>query len=150
MKRPRYDHRIRDAVVDSGDIALFPELGIPDSTLRSWLRRGPRPILTALDSVDDDSTLRIQVAKLERQVVILRAVLRLLLTLVRATRINLMNLRVPSASDKSRLIRSVEWAAPIMGVVPLCVYWDSGKLAFENGWRPPASTSTSMVVSARA
>ena len=115
MRRQRYDHRIRDAVVDSGDITLFPELGIPDSILRSWLRRGPRQVLTALDSVDDVKALRIHVAKLERQVGILRAVLRLLMTLVRATGINLTNLRIPSASDKSRLIRGVERAAPIIG-----------------------------------
>ena len=46
---------------------------------------------------------------------ILRAVLRLPMTLVRATGINLTNLLMPSASEKSRLIWGVERAAPTIG-----------------------------------
>ena len=45
-KRRTYDHRIREAIVSSGDATLFSELSIPRSTKHTWLRRGaPRVVI---------------------------------------------------------------------------------------------------------
>ena len=113
--RQSYDHRIRDAIVESGDIALFPQLRIPDSTRRSWLRRGSRTVITASRARSEGGELQTRIAELERQTAILRAVLRLFVALVRTAGISLANIRVPSAVDKSRVMRAVDAAEPIIG-----------------------------------
>ena len=38
--RNAYDHRLKQAIVETGDPDLFPELSIPESTARIWMRRG--------------------------------------------------------------------------------------------------------------
>ena len=38
--RRAYDHRIKEQIAETGDPGLFPELEIPRSTVRSWIRRG--------------------------------------------------------------------------------------------------------------
>ena len=65
--RQAYDHRVRDAIVESSDIGLFPQLRIPDSTRRSWLRRGSRTVVTASRLGLDHVELQNRIAKLERQ-----------------------------------------------------------------------------------
>ena len=44
--RNHYDHRIRQAIVKTGDAELFPRLDIPDSTKRSWIKRGIAKVVT--------------------------------------------------------------------------------------------------------
>ncbi len=44
--RRTYDYRIQEAICESGDRELFPELNIPRSTLRSWLHRGPPDVIS--------------------------------------------------------------------------------------------------------
>ncbi len=38
----RYDHRLRNMVAGSGSIDNFLDLGIPKSTLKSWIKAGPK------------------------------------------------------------------------------------------------------------
>ncbi len=79
-----YDHRIREAVCASGNPNLFPELETPRSTALSWIRRGC-PEVVALDEADEDAArLHERLRKLERRVVVLIAVMRLLLAMLRA------------------------------------------------------------------
>lgn len=73
--RRTYDHRICEAIVASGDPTLFPELNIPPSTARTWLKEGERVVV---GFSDNEIALRVQLARLERQVRILREVVRLL------------------------------------------------------------------------
>ena len=83
--RKQYDHRIRQAIVETGDPDLFPRLSIPDSTRRSWLSRGVAEVVT-LDERDTEIVdLHANVAKLEKKAAILAAAVRLLVTLVRVT-----------------------------------------------------------------
>ena len=113
--RQAYDHRVRDAIVESGDIGLLPQLRIPDSTRRSWLRRGSRTVVAASRVGHDHVELQNRIAKLERQAATLRAVLRLLVALVRTAGISLANIRVSSAVAKSRVLRAIDAAEPIIG-----------------------------------
>ena len=46
--RRTYDYRIQEAICESGDRDLFPELNIPRSTITSWIHRGT----TDVDSCD--------------------------------------------------------------------------------------------------
>ncbi len=72
--RKQYDHRIRQAIAKTGDPDLFPKLAIPDSTRRSWLTRGVAEVVT-LDARDTEIVeLHTHVAKLEKKVAILTAV----------------------------------------------------------------------------
>ena len=47
QSRRNYDHRIREAILESGDCELFPELEIPKSTIRSWVHRGLPDVVTS-------------------------------------------------------------------------------------------------------
>jgi hypothetical protein len=44
--RYTYDHRLRDQVVRSGTRCLPKHVAIPRSTVSTWRRRGPRPVVT--------------------------------------------------------------------------------------------------------
>ncbi len=44
--RRTYDYRIQEAICESRDRDLFPELEIPRSTLRSWIHRGVPDVVT--------------------------------------------------------------------------------------------------------
>jgi hypothetical protein len=70
------DHRIRGAIVASRDPNLFPELNIPPSTARTWLKSGANEVVTVRSA---ETQLSIHVAQLEKQLRILREIVRLLL-----------------------------------------------------------------------
>lgn len=114
--RSHYDHRIRQAIVKTGDADLFPKLDIPSSTRRSWIRRGELAKVVALAERDDELIeLHATVSKLERKVAILTAVVRLLVTMVRVTGVTLSELRLPSASAKRRVLRAITSAEHAIG-----------------------------------
>lgn len=113
--RKHYDHRIRHAIVATGDPDLFPKLAIPDSTRRSWLTRGVAEVVT-LDARDTEIVeLHATVAKLDKKVAMLTAVVRLLVTLVRVAGTTLAETRLPSAAAKRGVLRAVARAEPAIG-----------------------------------
>jgi hypothetical protein len=105
-----YDHRIKEQIIRAGNPDLLPELEIPRSTAVSWIRRG----LGAVVSLDPDGrgepALRDRVAKLERRIAMLTAVLRLVLALLRVSGFKLELSRVPDAAGKRRLLGAIEHA----------------------------------------
>lgn len=108
--RRRYDHRIRGLVALSGDLDLFPELHIPRSTARSWIRRGPSRVV-ALDRPHNlERALRERVTHLERRLAVVTAAMTLLLALVRTFELRLDRARLPEAADKARLLHAIERA----------------------------------------
>ena len=112
-RRRTYDPRIREAIVSAGDPTLFSELSIPRSTKHTWLRRGAPRVVVANDN--DEPDLRIQIARMSRQIEVLSAVVRLLVALVRATNIRLASQRVPTAAAKMRILRAIERASHKIG-----------------------------------
>jgi hypothetical protein len=42
----RYDHRLRNLVAQTGSIESFLNIGVPKSTLKSWVKSGPRDYFT--------------------------------------------------------------------------------------------------------
>ena len=104
-----YDHRIREAVIKSGNPNLFPQLNIPRSTTRAWIRRGQREVVTL--EPPDDLTLRVQLSRVEAQNVVLRQVVRLLLALIRTHEMPVRDLsRVPDGERKQTLLRAIDRA----------------------------------------
>ena len=76
--RASYDHRIKHAVVATGDTNLFPELSIPASTRRTWMSRGVADVVTFQGADGDVVALRAKIGKLNERVEILTTVVRLL------------------------------------------------------------------------
>jgi putative transposase len=108
--RRAYDHRIKEQIIRAGNPDLLPALEIPRSTAVSWIRRG----LGEVVSLDPDSSggpaLRDRVAKLERRIAMLTAILRLVLALLRVSGFKLELSRVPDATSKRRLLGAIEHA----------------------------------------
>ena len=115
IARKHYDHRIRHAIVETGDANLFPTLAIPDSTRRSWLSRGAADVVTLSEADAAIVELHSRIAKLEKKIAILVTVVRLLVTLVRVSGATLAETRVPSASAKRRVLRAVARAERVLG-----------------------------------
>jgi hypothetical protein len=88
-----YDHRIREQVVRTGNLDLFPELEIPRKTALSWIRRGMREVVT-LDDQGSEPAHHVRIAKLERRVAMLSAILRLVLALLHISGFELERTRV--------------------------------------------------------
>ncbi len=106
-----YDHRIRNAVVASGDIHIFSDLAINPSTAHSWIRRGHRDVVTA-DIVDKPEVELLQIiAEQNRTILLLRGLLCLLSALVRVFGARLdKNERLPEGRDKKTILRAIDKA----------------------------------------
>lgn len=64
--RRTYDYRIQEAICESGDRELFPELNIPRSTIRSWIHRGTTDVVSCDLADDDRGELVAEIEKLRR------------------------------------------------------------------------------------
>ena len=78
-----YDHRLIQLVQETGDAELATRLGVPKSTASGWIRRSPRAVITASGLDESAVALRIRVARLEKRVCRLGAMVRILLALFR-------------------------------------------------------------------
>jgi len=120
MSAPRraYDHRLRELALEDGDARLLKGLGVPRSTSVSWLRRGPRAVVT-LDVVSKESTeLQAEVIRLRQRIEVLRAIARLLFMLVRLAGTRLDDTRIPDGAAKEKLLGAIGRAR---ASVPLAV-----------------------------
>ena len=76
--RRAYDHRMRDLVCEDRDPRLFRHLGVPRSTAVSWIRRGPRTVVSAEVLAMNGAQLRLaEVLALRRRIRFLLAIVRL-------------------------------------------------------------------------
>jgi len=113
-KRPQqsYDHRLRELVRATGDPTLVVPFGVPRSTARGWLRGNSLPVVT-VDVLDlDHLRLQHEVLKLQQRNRKLRAVLRLLLTLVRVLGVRLDRQRLSEGTVKTHLLQAREARSP--------------------------------------
>lgn len=113
-ERRTYDHRIKSQVVVTGNPSLFPQRAIPRSTAKSWIRRGEREVVSLEHTVETDAQLGHRVAKLERRVSMLTAVLRLVLVLLHLSEFKLGFDRVWNAEGKRCLLGAIERARKVM------------------------------------
>jgi len=113
-KRRTYDHRVKAQIIAAGNPHLFPELQIPLSTSRSWIRRGVGTVVTFDAPVEGEAQLRDRIAKVEQRVAKLAAVLGLVLALLRVSGFKLATGRVPDARNKRLLLGAVERARKAM------------------------------------
>ena len=107
-----YDHRLRQLVRATGDPTLAVPFGVPRSTARGWLCRDSRPVVTAEVLDLDHVRLQHEVLQLQQRNRKLRAVLRLLLTLVRVLGGRLDRKRLPEGTAKVSVLQAIESAQP--------------------------------------
>ena len=78
--RRTYDYRIQEAICETGDRDLFPDLEIPRSTIRSWIHRGVPDVVTCCDlAVRDRADLLAEIHQYQHRAALLGAVVGLLI-----------------------------------------------------------------------
>jgi len=111
-----YDHRLIRLVQQTGDTTIATRIGVPRSTVAGWLRRpGPDVVTTTVLNESADE-LRVRVARLERRVRRLAAMLRVVFALVRILQPDLTRLRIPAGAEKHRLLRAIERSRRVLGL----------------------------------
>ena len=106
--RRTYDYRIQEAICESGDRELFPELNIPRSTIRSWIHRGMPDVISCDLAADDHAELIAQIERLRHRTALLGAVVALLVAVLRASNIQLDYERIPNGGAKRILQRAID------------------------------------------
>ena len=105
--RRAYDHRMRDLVCEERDPRLFHHLGVPLSTAVSWIRRGPRPVVSAAVLSLDHAELQAEVLALRRRIRFLLAIIRLAFVLVRLSGFRLDAQRVHDGETKRSILAAI-------------------------------------------
>ena len=105
-----YDYRIREAICESGDRELFPELNIPRSTVRSWAHRGTPDVVTADHAVDCYADMADEIGRLRRRTALLGAIVGLLSVMLRISKVQLDYARLPEGETKRNLLRAIDRA----------------------------------------
>jgi hypothetical protein len=116
--RRAYDHLMRDLVCEERDPCLFRHLGVPRSTAVSWIRRGPRIVVSADVLAMDGAELRTEILALRRRIRFLLAIVRLAFLLVRLSGFRLDSQRVPDGQTKRSILAAV---AAAQKAIPLAV-----------------------------
>jgi hypothetical protein len=112
----RYDHRLVELVRRTGDVDLATRSGVPRSTAAGWLSQ-PELDVVSLPHLDESApALRVRVARLEKRVERLRAMLAIALAVLRVLQPDLTRLRVPNGCDKRRLLRALDRARGVLGL----------------------------------
>ena len=105
--RCAYDHRLRELTCQERNPRLFARLGVPRSTAASWLRRGPRAVVSAEILNQDRQLLQVRVLTLQSRNEILLALVRLLFMLVRFSGARLDSDRLPEGASKGKVLDGV-------------------------------------------
>ena len=118
----RYDHRLRQLIQTTGDLDLAVRYGVPRSTARGWLKQS-RTDVVSIDVLDmDAAALQREVLTLQRRVTRLRALLQLVVVVLRVSEFSFERIRIPEGTKKQRLLRAIERARihmPLRGVLQL-------------------------------
>ena len=112
--RRTYDYRIQEAICESGDRDLFPELSIPRSTIRSWIHRGTTDVVFCDLAEDGRGELAAEIEMLRRRTALLGAVVGLLISMLRVSKIQLDYERLPESDAKRILLRAIKRARKVL------------------------------------
>ncbi len=112
--RRTYDHRVREAIFESGDRNLFPNLEIPRSTIRSWVHRGVPDVVSCDSAVRDRADLIAEIRQYQQRTVLLGAIVGLLIAMLRVSKVRLDYERLPDGNSKKTLLRAIERAGKVL------------------------------------
>ena len=107
----RYDHRPRNAIVETGNPNLFPELSIPQSTARDWIRKGKAKVITASEFECTQAELAGRVRELEIELACVKAKSELLKGTTSIFGFSIQYLRLKSSSAKESLLKLIDSTA---------------------------------------
>lgn len=105
----RYDHRLKHIVRATGKIDVALDSGVPRSTAYGWLT-GSRADVVTIDVLDEVAKLQRNLLMLRRRNARLIAILRLIITVMKAAGFSLNRVRLPDEGAKLRVLRTVEQA----------------------------------------
>ena len=111
--RRTYDYRIQEAICESGDRDLFPELEIPRSTIRSWIHRGASDVITC-DLAVCDANMVAEIRRYQQRTALLGAIIGLLIAMLRVSKVRLDHERLPEGDSKRVLLRAIERAGTVL------------------------------------
>jgi len=114
QSRRTYDHRIREAILETGDRNLYAELEIPQSTIRSWIHRGLPDVVTSELVACDRAALISEIHALSQRTALLAAVIGLLTAMLRVSKDRLDYERYSDGASKAVLLRAVERASKVL------------------------------------
>jgi hypothetical protein len=101
-------------ICETGDPALFPELKIPRSTIRSWLHRGIPDVVTCESLSAEKTELLAEMQELRHRVAVLGAIVGLLVAMFRVSERRLDRERLPEGNGKRALLRAIERASRVV------------------------------------
>jgi transposase InsO family protein len=114
QSRRTYDYRIQEAICETGNRGLFPELNIPRSTIRSWIHRGVPDVVTCDLAVRDRADLLAEIHQYQHRAALLGAVVGLLIAMLRVSKTRLDYERLPEGEIKKVLLRAIERAGRVL------------------------------------
>lgn len=110
----RYDPRLKNLVIESGDIERFSRLGIPKSTLREWIKNGPQDYFTLPELSMDTAELVIENQRLTTELEAIQAKQNLLLRTIRIFGFQIQFKRLPRASAKVEILAAIKAAHALL------------------------------------
>lgn len=135
------DHRIQEAICESGDRDLFPEMEIPRSTLRSWIHRGIPDVLTCDPTTGDRAYLLAEIHRYQRRTALLGAIVGLLIAMLRVSRVRLDYERLPEGDTKKVLLRAIGRAGKVLSLSAALRITRRSSSRYHNGVSPrPGAT----------
>ena len=114
QSRRTYDHQIRQAILESRDRDLFPNLDIPRSTVRSWIHRGMPDIVANGRVTCERAALLAEVHALRMRTAIFAAVVGLLVTMLRVSKIRPGYERYADGKAKAVPLRAIERSTKVL------------------------------------
>jgi putative transposase len=105
-----YDHRLRSYVRESGDTQTAQRLGVPRSTVHGWQTRHCKPVVSHVCG-NEHERLETEIARLKQQNAVLRAWMRIALTVFKLSGFSFERQRLPDGKEKTRLLRAIHRSA---------------------------------------
>lgn len=109
-----YDHSLKGLVHESGDIELALQQGVPRSTARGWLHHSRDDVITLDIFRSPAKELRREIVDLRRRNRKLRAVLRILVAVLRVSKFSLANCRIVDTALRSRILRAIDHSRNVL------------------------------------
>ncbi len=99
---------------DTGDASHATRIGVPRSTASGWIRRGKKTVVSIKSHDHDIEKLECEVMRLHSQAAKLRALVRILLVVLKLSGFTWEHFRVPNGAYKLQLLSSIGSAATVI------------------------------------
>ena len=112
----RYDPRLKNLVAKARDITGFEQLGIPKSTLKEWVKAGPKDFFTLPElNLCQDNVVQENI-ELRAQIQTITAKQTLMIKSIQIFGFQIQYKRLPSASAKMEILQAI---ADAVRAIPL-------------------------------